>query len=116
MSLISNTPCVITRTVGKDIYGQDQYSDPEDSFCGVVKLDIISEKTTVRTDSSASRGRAHEIEADARLLFESHIELDRNDRVDVMGHSLRVVAIFPRLDVHGDHDHNQVDLMAWVFE
>lgn len=79
-----------------------------------MKLTSTSEATSVRTDSSASRGASREIVADARLLFPQGSEVKIDDRVDVLGHSLKVVSVFPRQALGGRLDHYQVDLMVWA--
>jgi len=51
--------------------------------------------------------------ADARLLFLPGEAIKVNDVVVVAGISVRVTGIFPRHDIGGRHDHNQVDAELW---
>lgn len=114
MRLRATVPCDITPTVGYDIHAKEQLGDSYRAKCAVVKLTSVSEATSVRTDSSASRGSAREIVADARLLFGPKTKINIDDKVDVMGFSLKVLSIFPRLTIGGRHDHNQIDLAIWA--
>ena len=82
--------------------------------CAVVKLEQTSEKSSVRADTSASRGNANEITAAARLLFLPPVDIAMDDIVVIRGIKLKVVNKQTRFDVFGRHDHNQVDLNAWV--
>lgn len=81
--------------------------------CGVVKLAVGSEKTSVRTDSSASGGHADEIAADARILFRHDVSVAVDDMIEIFNYKLRVMSVFPRHDVTGRFDHYQVDAMVW---
>lgn len=114
MSLRANATAKVTPTVGVDIYGKEQLGVSYTAKCAVVKLTQASEKTSVRTDSSASRGAAHEITADARLLFPPSSGVKIDDKVEVHGFSLKVISVFPRVSVTGRYDHDQVDLNVWA--
>lgn len=114
MRLRATVPCSITPTVGYDRYGKEQLGNSYTAKCAVVKLTQVSEPTSVRTDSSASRGAAREIIADARLLFPKTTAVGIDDKVEIMGVSLKVLSVFPRTTIGGQHDHNQVDLMVWA--
>ena len=114
MRLRATVPCTISPTVGHDIHGAQQLGNSYMAKCAVVKLTAASEPTSVRTDSSATRGAAREVLADARLLFPVHTKIAIDDKVEVLGHNLRVLSVFPRLTIGGSHDHNQVDLSIWV--
>lgn len=94
---------------GSDIYGKRQYTAWRKVRTGVVKLTEVSDKTSVRTDASASRGSAQELKADARLLFPTSVVLNPGDRVRVHGMLLTVKSVFPRHSVTGHFDHWQVD-------
>lgn len=94
---------------GADLYGKRQYTVWRKVRLGIVKLESGSEKTSVRTDSSASRGSAQEIVADARILFPPDVILKAGDRIRVHGVLLTVENVFPRHAVTGRLDHWQVD-------
>jgi hypothetical protein len=113
--LYPNVDCTITRMTG--LYNDFGEAKPEphkvvSTKCGV-KLLEQTEKSSVRADSSASRGFADEVTADARLLFKPKEDVQIGDKVTVASIELRVTAKFPRFDVMGRFDHIQVDLMRW---
>lgn len=76
--------------------------------CAVVSLDLLIDKTSVRADSSGSRGRAEEEQGDALLLFPAYVSIDENDIVEVDGAVLEVISVFPRRSVLGVLDHFEI--------
>lgn len=114
MPIIPNTDCALIKTTGeRNVYGQPTEIYETPARCVVIKLTSEWDKTSVRADSSASRGNAEEIKADARLLFEPHWCIKVGDLLKVLGVSLRVTAVRPRIDFAGRHDHDQVDAKIW---
>jgi len=107
---IPNVRCKIARRLGFNTYGKPSYGAPYDAWCGIVRLEVDSDPTSVRTDSSASRGAAMEETATARILFPAHTQLAQGDMVIVSGITLTVQSVWPRHSVLGDLDHWQVDL------
>lgn len=81
--------------------------------CAIVKLINSVEKTTVRADSSASRGSSKEYLADAVLLMLASSKVQLGDVVTVAGANVQVIAKFPRYDVNGRLDHLEVHAMRW---
>tara|TARA_R110002074_G_scaffold5353_2_gene26351 strand:- start:1362 stop:1715 length:354 start_codon:yes stop_codon:yes gene_type:complete len=116
MILRPHISCTLYPTDGSDIYGKDLFLTPVVTTCAIVKLTETTERTSVRTDSSATRGYAGEITADARLLFSpadaKHLKADT--KVEVMGVTLKIATISQRLSIQGLLDHFQVDLNKWV--
>lgn len=100
--------------MGADIYGREGLCAAKAGMCAVIKLTDGSEKTSVRTDSSATRGYGEEIIADARLLFLPNVSLFPNSQVTVGDIVLRVVSVRQRIDLDGRLDHYQVDLDVWA--
>lgn len=109
-----NLSCTIS-SYGEEMdrYGQPVIAAPRSARCAIVTLRASSEKTTVRADSSASRGSARETVVDARLLFLPIEAVQVNDVVVVAGISVRVIGVFPRFDIGGRHDHDEVDGALW---
>ena len=105
--------CVVTPTVGFDVYGKEQLGDAMSAKCTIISLSLKSGPTSVRTDSAASRGSGAEQVAEARLLFAPDIA-QMNSKVEVQGRTLRVIAIDPRHVMGGAHDHDEVDLVIWA--
>lgn len=108
-----NTACTLSKAGDLDVYGQYTMGAPVELMCAVVKLSVKSQKTSVRADSSASRGNAREIVSDAALLFLPGVDIGIGDKITVQGIDLEVSEILPRFDLRGDLDHNQIGLMAW---
>lgn len=97
-----------------NLYGESVGEVRRIEKCAIVKLTVGGEKTSVRADSSASRGAAREIVADARLLMMPNSKVEIGDRVVLLGQSLRVLDIFPRHNITGRLEHLQVDLDVWA--
>lgn len=104
-----NLSCKVSKQTGSDIYGRKLYDVWLGGRCAIVKLAKQTDKTSVRTDSSASRGSAQEIKADARILFPVGMILKPGDRIEIEGILLTVESVFPRHTVTGRFDHWQVD-------
>ena len=113
MRMRPRIPCTITPTVGFDKYGQEQLGKPVAVVCTIISLSLKTGPTSVRTDSSASRGSASEKTSEARILLAPGL-VNMNDKVDVSGRSFRVIAIDPRHVMGGAHDHDEVDLVVWA--
>lgn len=111
--MIPNVNCTISKAGELDIYGQTTMSDPVDAKCAVVRLTQKSIKTSVRADSSASRGTAKEVISDSTLLFPTHTDIDIGDMVLISNIELEVSEIQQRFDVNGVLDHYQVELVIW---
>lgn len=109
-----NLKCEIASMGATDIYGKRAYGDWTIVPFGIVKLEESTGKTSVRTDSSASRGSAQEILADARFLFPVYVSLKQGDRVRFGDFTLTVVSVAPRYNVLGRFDHWQVDCNVWA--
>ena len=110
----ANLKCEVSLMTGSDGYGKRTYGDWTTARFAIVKLERSSRKTSVRTDSSGSRGYAQDIEADARFLFHSETVLTPGDRVRFGSVMFTVVSVFPRHRVTGEFDHYQVDLNIWA--
>ena len=115
MAFLPNTDCTVERAdAGTDVYGQQSLGAAVTVRIAIVNLEITREKTSVRTDSSASRGNAEEaIATRVRLLFPADFEPKNGDRVTVLARELKVISVFPRLDIVGTLDHHQVDCDVW---
>jgi hypothetical protein len=108
---IPNATCELySRTDIQDVYGDFSFLPPQQNVpCAVVQMDLVVKKTSVRADSSASRGRAEEEIGLVRLLFPVTVSVKEGDIVAVDGQVVEVIRIFPRRDITGKLDHYQVD-------
>jgi len=109
-----NIDLKIERLSGFDAFGQPSVSGSTNARCSIVRLYSESLRTSVRTDTSATGGNAHEMIADARLLIDIKTDISEGDRLTVQGQTLRVMQIFARNDVHGRPHHHQVDCVKWA--
>lgn len=111
---IPNTFANVFHRRGYNLYGEPHFDEPKRVPCAVVKLDIISDKTSVRTDSSASRGNANELLTETRLLFVAGQGVGLGDKVDFEGTLMVITQIFPRRNVNGEIDHLDCVLQKWT--
>lgn len=108
---LPNNHCYIRRaSKTRDIRGERTYGARERTPCSVVTLNLEIDKTSVRADSSGSRGRAEEEQGVARLLFPTYVKIGDLDIVEVENETLEVIQINPRRSVLGTLDHYEVDL------
>lgn len=109
-----NLSCTIAqRTGGFDIHGRPEIGTPRKSKCAIVRLKNQAEKTSVRADSSASRGMAEELLHDARLLLKPSDVVAIGTIIEVTGLKLEVKSIFPRYEIIGRLHHWEVDCDIW---
>lgn len=112
--LIPQVSCKIEQATKRDLYGKESLSKPFFTWCSIVRLINASEQSSVRADSSASRGKADEITSQSRILFKPNESISMGDKVTVGGLSLEVSVVHQRYDVRGRLDHLQVDLDKWA--
>lgn len=108
--LFPNSSAVHRHQAGFDLYGQPYWSSPKIISVGVVTLSRGTQKTSVRADSSASRGRADEDVADGVVMVEPNVVIGLSDFLTVEGVEYEVISVFPRRDVMGHHRHTEVAL------
>ena len=106
-----NTTCQVEYAeTGFDIYGRQVFSAPETVRCAVVSFDLAVQKSSVRADSSGSRGRAEQLEGVARFLFRPNVPIKTGDVVTKGNFVMSVIEVHPRYSVAGELDHNEVDM------
>lgn len=108
---IPNVTCTVTKANGGyDRYGQPTPGESREVRCSIIRLDLEDMKTSVRSDSSATRGMAREVVANARFMFPSDELIEIGDLLTVLNTiRLRVKSVYPRISVIGNLDHYQVD-------
>lgn len=92
-----------------DIYGNQGYEPAVKVRCAIVSLDATVLKSSVRADSSASRGRAEEETVEAKLLFLPGEQIKQGDLVIVDGEQIEVITVEKRRNTSGKIDHLEVD-------
>lgn len=111
MFLPNNRCRVYRRSTTTDRRGEYAYAKPpENVACSVVSLGLKLEKTSVRADSSGSRGKALEEQGLAQILFPTYVTVREGDIIEAEGEGLEVIGIYPRRNVLGRLDHYDVTL------
>lgn len=105
--------CVVIRNGGNDLYGLPKPGIRHAERCSIVKFLVRNEKSTVRADSSASRGNAMELEADGVFLLTTNTVADIDDLVEINGHRMRVAARHMRFNAAGRHHHFEIHCTYW---
>lgn len=104
---------MIERATGFDINGSVVTTPPRPIQFAMVNLRRKTGKTTVRSDSSASRGAADEITTDlARILVAKHEQIEIGDIFVFDGDSYDVSSKHVRRSVLGKVDHFECDLQV----
>ncbi|HGL3854466.1 TPA: hypothetical protein ACKE3U_003795 [Klebsiella aerogenes] len=102
------------KKVGTNLYGEASYQ-----FASTVKMGVVSfidsvEKTSVRADSSASRGKAEIALFDAVFIIPLSTAISKEDVLIVSGKKLRVDSIHQRWGMRGRLGHYEVGANIWV--
>lgn len=98
------------RLTGRDIHARPTYAEPIDCPFAPVNMNVRTDKTISRADSSASRGSADELIAKAKILVVPRIRPVFDDSFEFAGSHYRVASIHPRFTVTGALDHYEIDL------
>lgn len=108
---IPNRTCHIRRkSKTADLYGQFTYGAKEAIRIALVRFDTKTEDSTVRADSSATRGNIKEYHASGRILVDRrHVPLN-GDMVIVDKKVFNIKEVEPRYNVQGQLDHYECDL------
>lgn len=104
----------LQRVAGRDIHNRETFMPATQCPFGPVNLIIKDLKTTVRADSSASRGAADETTSTAKILVPAAVTINRGDKFSFQGQDYRVTTIHNRFSVFGEFDHQECDMQAWV--
>jgi hypothetical protein len=110
----ANLNCRIQLASGKNtVHGQPIPGRFVRERCAVVKMTVSSEKSSVRADSSASRGNAREPQAESIILLSNLTQAAINDVIEVSSNKLRITSMEPRYDVTGRLDHYEIRATMW---
>jgi hypothetical protein len=107
---IPNRTCHIRRKGPADLYGQYSYGDKEAIRFALVRFDTKTEDSTVRADSSATRGNIQEFHASGRILVAKKHVPKHGDIVIVDNKVFNIKEVEPRYNVQGQLDHYECDL------
>jgi hypothetical protein len=104
----------ILRKVGNDLRGQPRLCPIGSELFAPVKLEFSSTHSTVRTDSSGSRGAADEAMGNVIILCVPATKVRLDDQLVIDGHQLRVTKTHKRYTPTGVLDHVQVWCELWA--
>lgn len=108
-----NQSCVIRSQSGYDLYGMATMGARKVERCAVVTMKMASEKSSVRADSSGSRGNALEIVADLKILLGPKTTAKHDAIVELHGNQFVVKSIAARFNIAGKLDHYEVLCTYW---
>lgn len=91
-------------------FGRYTYAQKRTIPCGIVALNVGARKSSVRADTSGSRGQAEQMEGDGRILVPVYVKIAEGDAIYADGVWLEVNAVEPRRTVLGQLDHYQIEL------
>ena len=96
---IPNNRCkLFKKTQGFTATGEPQgFETFVETACAIVRISLTTKKTSVRADSSASRGSSSETSGASTLLFPATSNLEIDDVIWIAGFLLEVVGIEPPL-------------------
>lgn len=103
-------PCEIRKPAGFDRFGQPKAGAVISELVAVVKFSVGVIKSSVRTDSSATHGRAVERVFDVVLLFSKDSSVAIGDQLFIQGETMNVTGRHPRFSTRGALDHIRVEI------
>lgn len=103
-----NLDCVVRQKGGTDVYGMPIHGARKKERCAIVKKVLRNDKTSVRADSSASRGNARELEADVLILVSPQTTAEIDAILDTVGDTFLVQSKHGRYDIRGRLDHYEL--------
>jgi hypothetical protein len=106
-----NLTGTLRAVTGRDVHGRPSWGGKRACAFAIINLDIGALKTSVRADSSASRGSADETAAkNAVILVPPQTAIKIGDLFVFEGASFTVQGLNPRRAVTGKLDHIRVTL------
>jgi len=107
-----NQTCDWHRSAGRNKYGEESYADPVKIGFSPVRLTRRLEKTSVRADSSASRGQSDQTTVEALILVEKRAgaRMSMEDVLVINGNTYTIKSIEKRTNVWGLLDHWEIGL------
>jgi hypothetical protein len=112
-----NRKCRLLVNSGEsDLYGQPKPGRWVTEGCSLVRQRVTADKSSVRADSSASRGNAREIVADVVILMTTVTQANIDDVIAFGQSQFRITGKEPRYDVRGQLDHYEIQASIWSVE
>jgi hypothetical protein len=96
---------------GRDVHNREQWAASIPCPFATVNLETTSQKTTVRADSSASRGAAEEVvSGQAKILVAKTMTVKIGDRFSFDDQRYRISGVHKRRSVFGKIDHFECEM------
>lgn len=108
-----NQFCIIKAVSGYDKFGMTAFGPNKRERCAVVKHALSTDKSSVRADSSGSRGNAREITADLIILLSPKTSAQHDAIIEIQNDLFVIKAIEKRFDIRGKLDHYEVLCTYW---
>lgn len=106
-----NSTGVLYSLSGRDVHGRPTYAPARPCPFAPVNLHVGAQKTSVRADSSASRGSADETAAmRAKILIPAFVKVEIGDKFEFDDLRFRIEAKHTRRSVSGVVDHFECDM------
>lgn len=106
MSFTPNQAGILLRKLERrDIHGREFFAHGEPLALSVVRLSEMVEETSVRADSSASRGAGDMEILQAKLLVGPMVKIKKGDVVKFRGILIEIESVHERFDVFGKPHH-----------
>ena len=102
------TALFIRKSEVRTIHGKEMYFRGVKIRCAIVNLTNETIPSPVRADSSASRGSAQDLVAQAKILVPKNTKVSNGDIIEILGFRVEVTGRQPRVDVSGRLDHIEV--------
>ncbi|EBE2364541.1 hypothetical protein DHU27_19430 [Salmonella enterica] len=114
MNISWQTELSVYRFGSKNVYGEAQLQFIRKTNAGVVKFEQSNEKSSVRADSSGSRGKANLELFDAVLVIPLEAAVQLDDVLVLEGQKLKVSSVHRRWGLRGRPGHLEVGANIWV--
>ena len=109
-----NAWCFIVKTSAEtDVFGMPVNKTKVREACTPLVIDSKVDKSSVRADTSASRGNAREFQALAKFLVPPTSKASIDDILEWNGDALRISGKMPRYDLRGRLDHYELTCTEW---
>ena len=108
-----NQTCIIIKNVGYNIYGEPVREERITERCALLNASGSMKKSSVRADSSASRGNALEKTADYWLILTASTKAELDDLIEIHGVRVKINQLIPRYSLAGKHDHTEAYCSMW---
>jgi hypothetical protein len=92
----------------RTIHGKESFAGPVPIPCSIVQLADRVEESSVRADSTATRGAAEQEVLQAKILVPAHTVIKKGDVLQLQDRSVEVMSVHQRLNTRGVLDHLEI--------